>query len=101
MAHTPGRVSCWKMVSICFAVDVATFGGIPLKQNKQAVLVDRFPTPIRYEQKEVVRRLRRGRCELCEIKDEQCVARHARKLVDLERMGKKRPPWAQIIFEGL
>jgi group II intron reverse transcriptase/maturase len=78
---------------------VATFGGIPLKQNKQAVLVDRFPTPIRYEQKEVVRRLERGICELCEVKDERCVVHHTRKLVDLERMGKKRPLWAQIMLK--
>jgi group II intron reverse transcriptase/maturase len=77
----------------------ATFGGIPLKQNKQAVLVDRLPTPIRYEQKEVIRRLKREKCELCEVKDERCVVHHVRKLVDLEQMGKKRPLWAQVMLK--
>jgi hypothetical protein len=78
---------------------VATFGGIPLKHNKQAVLVDRVPTPIRSEQKEVIRRLIRGKCELCEMKDDRCVVHQVKKLVDLERMGKKRPLWAQIMLK--
>src|SRR6266487_883381 len=78
---------------------VATFGGIPLKHNKRAVLVDRVPTPIRYEQKEVIRRLMRGTCELCEIKDETCVVHQVKKLVNLERMGKKRPLWAQVMLK--
>jgi hypothetical protein len=78
---------------------VATFGGIPLKHNKQAVLVDRVPMPIRYEQKEVIRRLMRGKCELCEMKDEGCVVHQVKKLVDLERMGKKRPLWAQVMLK--
>ena len=78
---------------------VATFGGIPLKRNKQAVLVDRVPTPIRYEQKEVIRRLMRGTCELCEVKEEACVVHQVKKLVDLERMGKKRPLWAYIMLK--
>jgi len=78
---------------------IATFGGIPLKHNKQAVLVDRVPTPIHSEQKEVIRRLMRGKCELCEMKDEACVVHQVRKLVDLERMGKKRPLWAQVMLK--
>ena len=78
---------------------VATFGGIPLKRNKQAVLVDQVPTPIRYEQKEVIRRLMRGTCELCEMKEEACVVHQVKKLVDLERMGKKRPLWAQVMLK--
>jgi hypothetical protein len=77
---------------------VATFGGIPLKRNKQAMLVDRVPTPIRSEQKEVVRRLMRGKCEFCEMKDENCVVHQVKKLVELERMGKKRPLWAQVML---
>jgi group II intron reverse transcriptase/maturase len=78
---------------------VATFGGIPLKHNKHAVLVDKLPTPTRYEQKEVIRRLIRGICELCQMKDETCVVHQIRKLVDLERMGKKRPLWAQVMLK--
>lgn len=71
---------------------IATFGGIPLTYKKQAVLIDRFPIPIRYEQKEVIRRLIASKCELCTIKSENCVVHHVRKLADLERMGRGRPP---------
>jgi group II intron reverse transcriptase/maturase len=78
---------------------IATFGGIPLTYKKQAVLVDRLPTPIRYEQKEVIRRLIASKCELCRIKSENAVVHHVRKLADLERMGKGRPYWAQIMWK--
>jgi hypothetical protein len=78
---------------------VATFGGIPLKSKKQAVLIDRLPFPVRYEQKEVIRRLIASTCELCTIKSENCVVHHVRKLADLERMGKGRPDWAQIMLK--
>jgi group II intron reverse transcriptase/maturase len=77
---------------------VATFGGIPLKHQQRAFLVDQLPNPIRYERKEVIRRLIASRCELCTIKSENCVVHHVRKLADLERMGKGRPRWAQIML---
>ncbi len=51
---------------------IATFGGIPLTYKKQAVRVDRLPTPIRYEQKEGIRRLIASKCELCMIKSSPC-----------------------------
>jgi group II intron reverse transcriptase/maturase len=69
----------------------AQFGGIPLIHRKEAALIDRVPASTRYEQKEVVRRLIAGRCELCEIKDEHCVVHQTRKLAVLEKMGKERP----------
>jgi len=78
---------------------VARFGGIPLIQNKQAILVDHIPSPIRYERKEVVRRLITSRCELCGIKDENCVVHQVRKLADLTDLGKLRPPWAQVMLK--
>jgi group II intron reverse transcriptase/maturase len=78
---------------------IATFGGIPLKYKRQAVLIDRLPIPIRYEQKEVIRRLIAGKCELCQIKNENCVVHHVRKLADLEHMGKGRPYWAHIMLK--
>jgi group II intron reverse transcriptase/maturase len=78
---------------------VATFGGLPLIYTKRAVLVDRLPIPIRYEQKEVIRRLIASKCELCTIKSENAVVHHVRKLADLERMGKERPYWAQIMLK--
>jgi group II intron reverse transcriptase/maturase len=78
---------------------IATFGGIALKHKEQAILIDRLPIPIRYEQKEVIRRLIASTCELCTIKSENAVVHHVRKLADLERMGKGRPHWAQIMLK--
>jgi len=78
---------------------IATFGGIPLKQKNQAILVDRLPAPIRYEQKEVIRRLIASTCELCRVRSENCAVHHVRKLADLERMGRERPHWAQIMLK--
>ena len=78
---------------------IARFGGIPLVPNKQAILVDTVIAPIRYERKEVVRRLIVSRCELCTIKDENCVVHQVRKLADLTNMGKQRPQWALIMLK--
>lgn len=78
---------------------VARFGGIPLVRNHEAVLVDRDPEVVCYERKEVVRRLLAATCELCALKDEQCVVHQVRKLTDLEKMGKDRPYWAQIMLK--
>src|SRR5947209_17911077 len=78
---------------------IAQFGGIPLINQKEAVLIDRVPALARYEQKEVVRRLIAGRCELCEIRDEHCVVHQTRKLADLEKMGQERPRWAHIMLK--
>jgi hypothetical protein len=78
---------------------VARFGGIPLVRNPKAVLIDRVPPVMCYEKKEVVRRLIAGTCELCAIKDEQCMVHQVRKLHELAAMGKDRPPWAQIMLK--
>jgi hypothetical protein len=78
---------------------VARFGGIPLVRNKKAILVDQVPAVICYERKEVVRRLIASTCELCEIKDEQCVVHQVRRLAELEELGKDRPHWAQIMLK--
>ena len=45
---------------------VARFGGIPLRQNREAVIHDPAPARIPYPRKELVRRLRKRICELCE-----------------------------------
>ncbi len=45
---------------------VATFGGIPLKRQKKAVLHDRQPIPITTRRKELVTRLQKGRSECCQ-----------------------------------
>jgi hypothetical protein len=79
---------------------VARFGGIPLVRNPEAILVDQIPTVIAYERREVVRRLIASTCELCTLKDEQCVVHQVRKLADLTAMGKDQPLWAQIMLKN-
>ena len=75
---------------------VARFGGIPLKRQKHAVLTDRWATGPVYPHKELVRRLRAGRCELCGRTDDIQV-HHVRSLADLDRPGHPQPPWAQVM----
>jgi type II intron maturase len=45
---------------------VARFGGIPLKRQKTAVLADRVPERVIHPRRELVSRLLKGKCELCE-----------------------------------
>jgi hypothetical protein len=75
---------------------VARFGGIPLKRQKTAVLTDRLVTGPVYPNKELIRRLVVGRCELCGRTD-NVVVHHVRKLADLEKLGQLRPVWAQAM----
>jgi group II intron reverse transcriptase/maturase len=72
---------------------VAQFGGIPLAQQRGAVLTDREPAPDT-RRKELVTRLLRGRCEICKRTDDVQV-HHVRKLADLDKPGQPQPPWAQ------
>jgi group II intron reverse transcriptase/maturase len=44
---------------------VARFGGIPLRQNRRAVIHDPAPAPALYPRKELEKRLRKRECELC------------------------------------
>jgi group II intron reverse transcriptase/maturase len=76
---------------------VARFGGIPLKRQRKAVLVDRQPAPAtRRRGSELVRRLRAGRCEWCERRA-QVQVHQARRLADLAKPGRPQPAWAQIM----
>jgi hypothetical protein len=70
---------------------VARFGGIPLRRQKTAVIVDRGPARITYPRRELVTRLQRDRCELCKQPGEVEV-HHIRKLADLTR--SEPAPWA-------
>src|SRR5204862_8228478 len=45
---------------------VARFGGIPLKRQQKAVLLDRIPERVTYPRKELPLRLLKGECEICE-----------------------------------
>jgi group II intron reverse transcriptase/maturase len=75
---------------------VARFGGIPLKRQKTAVLTDRLSTGPVYPNKELIRRLRAGRCELCKRADNIQV-HHVRALADLNRTGQPQPEWVQVM----
>ncbi|TDD59604.1 maturase [Actinomadura darangshiensis] len=76
---------------------VTRFGGIPLRQQKRAVINDRPLAPAaRRKGKELIHRLRANRCELC---DERTTVQvhQVRKLADLHRPGRPQPAWAQLM----
>jgi len=75
---------------------VARFGGIPLKRQKTAVLTDRLSTGPLYPNKELIKRLTKGRCELCGRTDAIQV-HHVRQLTDLNRPGQPQPQWARTM----
>jgi hypothetical protein len=75
---------------------VARFGGIPLKRQKKAILVDRLQAPGPARRKELVTRLLRGRCEWCQQRD-QVQVHQVRKLADLGSPGPAQPQWASLM----
>ncbi|WP_170318839.1 reverse transcriptase/maturase family protein [Allorhizocola rhizosphaerae] len=77
---------------------VARFGGIPLKRQKKAVLEDRRPdsATARRKGRELIARLRLGRCEICEQRADVRV-HHVRKLTDLDARDQPPPLWAQLM----
>ncbi len=76
---------------------VARFGGIPLRRQRNAVLVDRVPVRVTSRRKELVHRLLAGRCELCGEAD-QVRVHQIRKLTDLDKPRQPNPPeWMKIM----
>jgi group II intron reverse transcriptase/maturase len=75
---------------------VARFGGIPLRRQKDAVIIDRLPVPGIIRHKELVTRLLADRCELCGNAGEVDV-HQVRKLADLGKPGQPRPIWAELM----
>jgi len=77
---------------------VTRFGGIPLVRQKKAVLTDRQPVPVtgRRKGKELIYRLRSGRCEWCKRRAEVQV-HHVRALADLVTPGRPQPVWSQLM----
>jgi hypothetical protein len=75
---------------------VARFGGIPLKQNRRAVITDPAPVPVHPPRRELVHRLRRRRCELCEQGATVAVHQVA-ALADPGRPGPGQPSWAALM----
>jgi len=64
----------------------ARFGGISLIRQKKAILTDRQPVRGPRPRKEIITRLLRGHCELCESTDRVQV-HHVRRLADLAEQG--------------
>jgi group II intron reverse transcriptase/maturase len=75
---------------------VATFGGIPLRRQKTAVLTDRDPDRDRARGSELIRRLLAGRCELCG-QTEKVQVHQIRKLDELDKPGQPQPEWMQVM----
>jgi hypothetical protein len=75
---------------------VARFGGIPLMRNKDAILVDRIPPRVPYPRKELVIRLLKRRCELCE-EPAKVAVHQVRSLASLGKPDAGQPPWAALM----
>jgi group II intron reverse transcriptase/maturase len=75
---------------------VARFGGIPLKRQKTAVITDRAPGRDPYPRKEIITRLLRNRCELCQHSG-QVQVHHVARLADLAYPGHGQPAWARLM----
>ena len=76
---------------------VTQFGGIPLKRNRQAILVDQQPQRYRTDRNELVKRLLADECEMCGSTEDVQV-HHVRALRDLNVKGQgEKPRWVQIM----
>ena len=75
---------------------VARFGGIPLQRQKAAVIDDRRPDGLPQPRKEIVKRLLKRRCELCEHTG-PVVVHHVRSLAELGQPGPAQPAWAAVM----
>ncbi|MGH7733589.1 MAG: group II intron reverse transcriptase/maturase, partial [Gemmatimonadales bacterium] len=75
---------------------VARFGGISLRQDRRAVIRDPAPAPVPYPRKELITRLRRRECELCETGTTVAV-HQVTGLKALGRPGPGQPAWAALM----
>ena len=75
---------------------VARFGGIPLKRDRRAVIRDPAPIPPATPHRELIHRLRKRRCELCEH-GATVAAHHVAKLASLGKPGPGQPAWAALM----
>ena len=76
---------------------VARFGGIPLKRQRKAIIDDRLIAPITTRRKELVVRLQRRWCELCDQRAREVEVHQIPKLADLAKIGDPQPAWAKIM----
>jgi len=75
---------------------VARFGGIPLKHDRNAVIRDPVPVPAATPRRELIHRLRKRWCELCEHGATVAV-HHVARLADLGKPGPGQPAWAALM----
>jgi group II intron reverse transcriptase/maturase len=75
---------------------VARFGGINLRQDWRAVIRDPAPVPVPYPRKELLRRLAKRYCELCET-GTTVVAHQVAGLSQLGNPGPGQPAWAALM----
>lgn len=75
---------------------IAYFGGIPLKRQKKAILVDKEPITFRVKKTELIQRLLANKCELCGAV-EKIEVHHIRKLADLKKKGREMPAWNKLM----
>ena len=74
----------------------ARFGGINLRQDRRAVIRDPVPVPAPRPRKELIRRLRKRECELCETGTTVAV-HQVTGLKELGKPGPGQPAWATIM----
>jgi len=75
---------------------IARFGGITLKRDKRAVITDPAPVPVHPPRKELIDRLRRRWCELCDH-GATVTVHHVAKLAQLGTAGPGQPAWAALM----
>jgi group II intron reverse transcriptase/maturase len=75
---------------------VARFGGIPLRQNRRAVITDPAPVPVPAPRKELIHRLLKRVCELCETGTTVTV-HQVTGLKQLGKTGPGQPAWAVLM----
>jgi group II intron reverse transcriptase/maturase len=75
---------------------VARFGGIILRQDRRAVICDPAPVPIHPPRRELIHRLRKRWCELCEH-DTTVSVHQVAGLNQLGKPGPDQPAWAALM----
>jgi group II intron reverse transcriptase/maturase len=75
---------------------VARFGGIPLRHDRRAVIRDPAPVPAAIPRKELIHRLRKRWCELCE-QGAPVAVHHVARLADLGLAEPGQPAWAALM----
>jgi len=75
---------------------VARFGGINLRQDRRAVITDPAPPRVRVPRKELLARLHKRECELCETGSTVAVHQVA-GLRELGKPGDGQPAWAALM----